>query len=584
MKVGNIRQSLRLIWEQLRIHPIAVALMLVSVVIVSTSYIIEPYILKLFVDSLTAEATDVAYWQAMEYVGILAGIFWLEQFVFHIGARSLVFAEIEVINGLYRKAYDYIQNHSSRFFAESFAGSIVKRINRAVDSSEQMIDEIWFTFFPVAIRLIFMLGVLLFYSFPIFIVLLIGVAVFIGFTLLIIDKWAPLEKEVVAAETNLTGKLVDAIANNVTVKSFAKEKYELKRVSQATLKLKNAQLKSWTYFWTHINFPQGVIWIVFLLSTLIVSLWLWREGSFTVGDIVFIQAYLISLGPILWQAVNRFQDFKEASVNMSELHELLNLKHGVIDALNAQPLKVMRGEIDLRNVQFSYTGTEVFNDLSFTVSGGEKIAFVGHSGSGKSTIVKLLFRLYDIQYGSINIDGQNIAGVTQQSLRHQIGLVPQDPVLFHRTIKENLSYGNPTATQEEIVEAARKAHAHEFIKKLPKAYDTLVGERGIKLSGGERQRVAIARAFLENAPIIVFDEATSSLDSLSEQYIQEALDELMKDRTVIVIAHRLSTVVKMDRIIVFNEGKIVEEGTHFELLMKTEGKYKQLWDIQTQSL
>ncbi len=578
------KAALRLIWQQLRKHPVAIILMVVCVAFDSAVYIVEPYILKLFVDNLTIGAVDhdIAYNKAWEYIGALFGIYALGQISFHIGARSLIYSEVRVINGLYKTAFRYLQDHSVRFFSESFAGALVKRLTRAVESAETIMDQMWFTFLPVVLRLGFMLTVLIWYSPPMFVTLSISVIVFIGFTMLMLNKWAPMEQEAVAGNTILSGVLVDSISNNITVKSFAQEDFEFARVANTADALKAKQYKSWRYFWVHINFPQGWIWTAFVIGIMAMCLYLWHIGQFTVGDIVFIQTYIFTLGPLLWEAVNRFHDFRKQIVNTVELIELLDQPHDVQDIPDAKSLTVSAGKIAFNDVKFSYADRVIFENLNVEIAPGEKVALVGHSGSGKSTLVKLLFRFYDITSGSITIDDQDISQVQLKSLRHHLGLVPQDPMLFHRTIRENIAYGNPDALQADIEQAAKKAHAHEFIMQLPKGYDTTVGERGVKLSGGERQRVAIARAFLEDARVVVFDEATSSLDSLSEKFIQEALDELMKDRTIIVIAHRLSTIVKMDRIIVFSKGKIVEQGTHKELLDLPEGQYKALWDIQTQ--
>lgn len=265
-----------------------------------------------------------------------------------------------------------------------------------------------------------------------------------------------------------------------------------------------------------------------------------------------------------------------------EMIEVLNTKYEVQDSKKAKKLSVVRGKIEFEKVRFSYDKTvKVINNLSLRIKSGERVALVGPSGGGKSTVTKLILRFFDIQRGKIFIDGQNIKSVTQDSLRSQISLVPQDPILFHRTLEENIKYGNQDATEQEVIAAAKLANCHEFIQKFPKKYDTYVGERGVKLSGGERQRVAIARAILANNPILILDEATSSLDSKSESEIQEALQNLMKNRTTLVIAHRLSTIMKMDRIIVFQDGKIAEQGTHADLVSNESGLYKKLWDLQS---
>jgi len=270
----------------------------------------------------------------------------------------------------------------------------------------------------------------------------------------------------------------------------------------------------------------------------------------------------------------------ESSADASEMIEMLNQTPEILDAKNAKPLAVTRGAISFKDVRFRYTGGKrILEAFSLAIKPREKIALVGPSGSGKSTVTKLLFRFFDIQQGVITIDAQNIAKVTQDSLRASIAFVPQEPILFHRTLMENIRYGRPSATDDEVFAAAKKAHCHEFIEAQPEGYATYVGERGIKLSGGERQRVAIARAILKDAPILVLDEATSSLDSESESLIQDALQQLMKNKTVIVIAHRLSTIMEMDRIIVMQHGKVVDEGTH-EALQKRVGMYRTLWNIQ----
>ncbi|MEK9177967.1 MAG: ATP-binding cassette domain-containing protein, partial [Patescibacteria group bacterium] len=307
----------------------------------------------------------------------------------------------------------------------------------------------------------------------------------------------------------------------------------------------------------------------------------WQLGLISIGTFVLIQAYYFSMADRLWNVSRVIRDVYEGYADAKEMVEILKLAHDVKDAPGAKAILVPKGEIDWKDVTFAFNMTRsVLNGITLHIRNGEKVALVGPSGAGKSTFVRLLLRLYDIESGEITIDGQNIAHVTQDSLRHNISLVPQDPVLFHRTLLENIRYGRRDATDLEVIEAAKLAHCDDFIESLPNKYETYVGERGIKLSGGERQRVAIARAILKNAPVLILDEATSSLDSHSEMLIQDALDTLMKSKTTIVIAHRLSTIKKMDRIIVVDNGKIVEEGTHDTLAEKTNGLYAKLWSLQ----
>jgi ATP-binding cassette subfamily B protein len=326
---------------------------------------------------------------------------------------------------------------------------------------------------------------------------------------------------------------------------------------------------------------QGFLVVILEFLVMYGAVLLWKQGKITVGDFALLQAYLIQIFQQLWNFGRFVRRVYESVADANEMTEILETPHEIQDAPGAQTLTVAKGKIELCNVNFAYENNPpVLDNFNLTIDPGERAALIGPSGGGKSTIVKLLLRFTDIQGGEILIDGQNIAKVTQESLRKNIALVPQEPILFHRSLMENIRYGKPEATAEQVMKAAALAHADEFISKFPQGYETFVGERGVKLSGGERQRVAIARAILKNAPILILDEATSSLDSESEHYIQDALKTLMKDKTVIVIAHRLSTIMQMDRIIVLENGKITEQGKHEELLKVEDGTYQRLWQIQ----
>ena len=311
-----------------------------------------------------------------------------------------------------------------------------------------------------------------------------------------------------------------------------------------------------------------------------IAIYLWLKGSISTGTVVLIQVYFGSVFGSGWNLGKAITKFSEALTDASEMVRIFETVPSVIDNRICAPCAITKGNIYFDNVSFWYNEKiPVFENFSLEIKAGQKVGLIGYSGSGKTTITKLLLRFFDTQKGRILIDGQNIADIKQDDLRKNITYVPQDPILFHRSLKENIAYSNPEATDEEITEVAKKAHAHEFIFSFPLGYETLVGERGVKLSGGERQRVAIARAMLKKAPILILDEATSSLDSMSENYIRDSFDKLMNGKTAIVIAHRLSTVQKMDRIVVLNKGKIVEDGAHQELLNK-KGTYYNLWNHQ----
>jgi ATP-binding cassette subfamily B protein len=376
--------------------------------------------------------------------------------------------------------------------------------------------------------------------------------------------------------------LSDALGANAVVKSFGAEGREDARLSGVIDKWSRRTHRTWM---RHTWSGSGQLVLLWVVRTAVTAtaLWLWWKGRATPGEITYVlTTYFVVYGYLrdIGQHVHHLQ---RAVNEMEELVRLYDEPLGVADFADAKPLRIHAGEVSFEHVTFCYAGqsTPLYRGLNVRVAPGERIGLVGHSGSGKTTFVKLIQRLYDVTEGRIAIDGQNVAHATQASLRSQIAIVQQEPILFHRSLAENIAYARPDATAAQIERAARLANAHEFIGRLPRGYQTLVGERGVKLSGGERQRVALARAFLADAPILILDEATSSLDSESEALIQEAMDRLMSGRTSIVIAHRLSTVRAMDRILVFEHGRIVEEGSHEALLRRPQGHYRRLFERQS---
>ena len=380
--------------------------------------------------------------------------------------------------------------------------------------------------------------------------------------------------------SKVTGVLADTITNHLNVKLFTGYTRERNRFKEVNAQYRNLHQFTWNLS-NYFEAAQTLLMMLLEIGVMYYGISLWQKGIISVGDFVLIQTYLINIMMRLWNFGRIIRKYYEAMAEAEEMTEIFEIPHEIQDVKNAKTLKIVSGQIEFKEVDFSYHKTrQIISDLNLNIKAKEKIAVIGPSGSGKSTLVNLLLRNYDIDRGDILIDNQRIISVTQDSLWQNISLVNQDPVLFHRSLKENISYGQPKATDAEIKKAAKLAHADDFITNFPEKYGTYVGERGVKLSGGERQRVAIARAILKNAPILVLDEATSSLDSESEELIQDALANLMKNKTVIVIAHRLSTIMRMDRIIVFDHGKIVEQGTHQELINKAGGLYKKLWEKQ----
>jgi ATP-binding cassette subfamily B protein len=403
---------------------------------------------------------------------------------------------------------------------------------------------------------------------------------YVGFTALFVRR--KFRKDVAEAEMNskVTGVLADVITNVLNVKMFASKEREFAYFSRTTGEEEKLRRDAW--YFQNLQFAfQGYFIAVFELAGMSVAVYLWLNHIISAGTILLMQIYIFTSFDIVWNIGRNFTRFMRALAEAKEMVDIFETPVSVKDPEAPEKCRIKKGEIEIKNVSFYYKrGTEIFENFSLHVRAGERVGLVGPSGAGKSTITKLLLRFADVQKGGVLIDGQNISAVRQDDLRSRIAYVPQDPILFHRSLIENIRYARPTATDKEVVRAAKLAHAHEFISSFPDGYETLVGERGIKLSGGERQRVAIARAILKDAPILLLDEATSSLDSESEMYIQEALSELMKNRTTLVIAHRLSTIMQMDRIVVIEEGRIIEEGKHKELLKAKKGRYQKLWEIQ----
>ncbi|MEI7480553.1 MAG: ABC transporter ATP-binding protein, partial [bacterium] len=456
----------------------------------------------------------------------------------------------------------------------------VQKVNRFSRAFEAIVDSTAFNIQPLIITIIGSFIVTLFIAPIISIALLIWVATFIVFNI-VYSKWnMKYRKRLAEADSLTTAYLADSITNNNAISLFTGYNYESKKFKEVT----DDQTKKTRFSWMLNDVVDAVQAILIVLIEFVIfyyTIKYWERGLATIGTFVLAQTYIINIANQLWGLNKNIRKLYESFADAEEMVAILLTPYEIKDAINAPELKVQNAEIEFNKVSFAFNQTrEVIQDLNLKIKAGQKVAIIGPSGAGKTTFVRLLMRFYDLTSGSITIDGQNIQKITQDSLRLNISLVPQDPVLFHRTLMENIRYGRLDATDAEVIEAARLAHCSEFIDDLPNKYDTFVGERGIKLSGGERQRVAIARAILKKAPILILDEATSSLDSHSEKLIQEALDNVMKNCTTIVIAHRLSTIRKMDRIIAMNAGKIIEDGTHEELASKNSGLYKDLWELQ----
>ncbi|MDP3963564.1 MAG: ABC transporter ATP-binding protein [bacterium] len=485
-----------------------------------------------------------------------------------------------VMRDLINACYRYLNKHSTSFFSSNFVGSLVTKVKRYERAYEQISDQIVHDLGRSLLEIGMVLAVLL-WQYP-----RLGLVALAWCVIFLVTSYAysrfklPYDVQKAKSDTLSTAQLADSITNNGNIKLFSNWRLENDRFGNVTQQQFLLRRKSWN-LGTVGDLAQGSLMLILEFYVMYLALTLWRADAIGVGDVALLQAYLVRIFDKLWGTGRNIRNIYEALADANEMTEMLLTPHEVQDAADAATLRVQKGQIVFDEVAFGYhKETSILKDFNLAIAPGERIALIGPSGGGKSTIIKLLFRFYDVTGGSIYIDGQDIARVTQDSLRDALSLVPQEPILFHRTLMENIRYAKPHATDEEIIRASSLAHAHEFISEFPGGYNTLVGERGIKLSGGERQRVAIARAILKDAPILVLDEATSSLDSESELFIQDALKNLMQNHTTIVIAHRLSTIMQMDRIIVIDDGGIIEEGKHEELLHLEEGVYQKLWGIQ----
>jgi len=565
-------------WVKRRVVLALGALILAKIVSVMT-----PFLYKAAVDGLTGEGRDDAWMLAVGAVGLTVayGMARLMTTGFQ-QLRDAIFARVgqRALRRLALETFTHIHNLSLRYHITRKTGGLSRIIERGVKGVEFLLRFLLFSIAPLIVELA-MVGVIFALAFDIWYLAVVAavIAAYIKFTFVVTDWRVKIRRRMNEQDTDANQKAIDSLLNFETVKYFGAERREAERYDQAMAGYEEAAIKT-SYSLAVLNFGQALLITGGLIAVMVMAAMGVQAGKLTVGDFVMVNAYMIQITMPLNFLGTVYREIRQSLIDMGDMFDLLEQPAEVTDTPDSPDLKVTGGAVEFRDVRFGYDPDRpILHGVSLTVPAGRKVAIVGPSGAGKSTIGRLLFRFYDVTGGAVLIDGQDLREVTQESLHAQIGVVPQDTVLFNDTILYNIAYGRPEATMPEIEAAARAAKIHDFIASLPKGYDTLVGERGLKLSGGEKQRVGIARTLLKNPPILLLDEATSALDSETEAGIQAQLKAMGEGRTVIAIAHRLSTIVDADEIVVLEDGRVVERGPHDALIARA-GRYAAMWQRQ----
>ncbi len=578
----NLKRMLPYIW----VYKGRVLFALLALIMAKLATVGVPLVFKEIVDALDSNTNNLTGQDGLVLPVVLFlayGALRLSSSLFN-ELRDAVFAQVRysAMHRLSRQVLDHLYKLSLRFHLDRRTGNVSRDIERGAMSVSSILNYLVFNILPTIAEFIMVAFILLHqYDIHFTVITFCTVAVYIGFTFSVTNWRMHYRHSMNALDSKASGQAVDGLLNYETVKYFNNESFELQRYDETLDEWEHSAVKSQVSM-SLLNFGQGCIIAVGLTLIMISAGQGVLAGELSLGDLVLVNTLMLQLFIPLGFLGIIYRMLKHTLADMQQVMLLLDKEIEVTDETGAPDLKIKAGEVRFENVSFSYQAERpILHDISFTIHPGKKVAVVGPSGAGKSTLSRLLFRFYEVNTGTIKIDGQAINNVTQDSLRRAIGIVPQDTVLFNESIYYNLSYANPAASHDDIIRAAKLAHIHELIDSLPKGYDTVVGERGLKLSGGEKQRVAIARVILKNPPVLIFDEATSSLDTQSEQAITQSLSELSEQHSTLVIAHRLSTIVDADEILVMEQGRIVERGSHAQLLAK-KNLYSQMWALQQQ--
>jgi ATP-binding cassette, subfamily B, bacterial len=565
-------------------HKLKIVCMFFVSVVLAFDLSIRPYMIKLIIDIVASynqnmkNLTHVLFFPVLGYLISMLTLTIAFRFYDAIRLSMLPQIQANITSNMLR----YVGSHSHNFFQNNMSGEIASQIKEMTLGIKEIIKLSIDKFFAHFLSL-FIASITLFTVHPLLCMILIAwTCFFLIITVKLSKQSGQLAEELAKQQNMVHGKIVDSLSNNMSVKLFTKQDQEIKTINLAL----NSQVqadKNLEWCMLKIRAVQSFSVIIMITLLLIVLIYAKQYGFVTIGDFALTISLSLSISEVIWNISDDFVTFSESVGRCKQALGLIKIEHEIIDKGDAYDIKNLNGEIIFDKVNFAFNDKQkIFNDLSIKIHPKEKIGIIGFSGVGKTTLVNLITRIFDVQSGRILIDGHNIRNITQKSLRQNISFIPQETILFHRSLRENIVYGSEHATENEIYSAAQKAYAHDFIISTEHGYDTIAGDRGIKLSGGQKQRIAIARAFLKNTSILIMDEATSALDSETESCIQDSLQNLMKNKTVIVIAHRLSTLKTMDRILIFDNGQIIADGTH-QTLIQISNVYKKLWDAQVGS-
>lgn len=548
----------------------------------AASNILVPYAIGLIVDAVSHGLQNPGNWLDTLHTPLLlfAALNLGEILFSRASGACLILVGPKIRMRTTRRMFAHLQYHSQRYFGDHFAGALAHRISETAMSVNHILWTVLFEFWPVMVVFAISIGLLVKTHLQLGLFVAGWAVLYVGISYWLATRCQYYAQYYADVRSKVNGKIVDSVTNITNARLFARLDYE-RNYLETYLNEEQTAAKRTFWYMERVRWFQFISAAILRLGTLYYALQLWAAGLIGVGDFTMTTGLALLIIGDARNLSRRFLEFFEYIGTVSNGVKTLIRPHELVDCHNAGELTVRDGRIELRSVSFAYVpGEWIFKDMNIIIPSGQRVGLVGLSGSGKSTFANLILRNFDPQHGQILIDDVDITTVTQDSLHRHVSLIPQDPTLFHRTLRENIAYGKPDATPEELMEAARLARADEFILKRPEQYEALVGERGVKLSGGQRQRIAIARVMLRQSPILILDEATSSLDSISEKAIQDSLEKLMRGKTVIVIAHRLSTIASLDRILVFDQGRIVEDGTHDDLL-SSQGAYYRLWAMQS---